>query len=79
MPKCPARSFHNKAPEHIPEALRPALEPILEQIASLTELIRQYDLKLETLCQEHYPETRLLRQVEGIGPLTALTFVLTVI
>jgi transposase len=78
LPKCPARSFHNKAPEHIPEALRPALEPILEQIASLTELIRQYDLKLETLCQEHYPETQLLRQVEGIGPLTALTFVLTV-
>src|SRR5687768_1865429 len=78
LPKCPARSFHNKAAEHIPEALRPALEPILEQIASLTELIRQYDLKLETLCQEHYPETQLLRQVEGIGPLTALTFVLTV-
>jgi transposase len=31
LPKCPARSFHNKAPEHIPEALLPALEPILEQ------------------------------------------------
>ena len=25
----------------------------------------------------HYPETQHLRQVEGIGPLTALTFVLT--
>ena len=24
LPKCPARSFHNKAPEHIPEALRPS-------------------------------------------------------
>ena len=31
LPKCPARSFHKRAPEHIPEALRPALEPILEQ------------------------------------------------
>jgi hypothetical protein len=29
------------------------------------------------VCQEHYPETNLLRQVEGIGVLTALTFVLT--
>jgi transposase len=77
LPKCPARSFHNRAPEHIPEALRPALEPILEQIASLTERIRDYDRKLETICQEHYPETQLLRQVEGIGPLTALAFVLT--
>jgi transposase len=31
LPKCPARSFHNRASEQIPEALRPALEPILEQ------------------------------------------------
>jgi transposase len=77
LPKCPARSFHKRASEHIPEALRPALGPILEQIGSLTERIRQYDRKLETLCQEHYPETELLRQVEGIGSLTALTFVLT--
>ena len=55
----------------------PALEPILEQIGSLTERIRQYDRKLETVSEEHYPQTELLRQVEGLGPLTALTFVLT--
>jgi transposase len=54
-----------------------ALGPILEQISSLTERIRQYDLKLEALSKEHYPETELLRQVEGVGGLTALTFVLT--
>lgn len=77
MPKCPARSFHNKAPEHIPEALWPAVEPILETIGSLTKRIRDYDRQLETICKEHYPETELLRQVEGIGTLTALTFVLT--
>ncbi len=78
LPKCPARTFHKRAPVHIPDALRPALEPILEQIGSLTERIREYERRLETLSEEHYPETRLLRQVEGIGPLTALCFVLTV-
>jgi transposase len=77
LPKCPARSFHKKVVEHIPEALLPAVEPILEQIGSLTERIREYDRQLETICQEHYPETELLRQVEGVGALTALTFVLT--
>ena len=35
LPKCPARSFHRRALEHIPEALRPALNPILETIGSL--------------------------------------------
>jgi transposase len=77
LPKCPARSFHKRASEHIPEALLAALGPILEQIGSLTERIRQYDRQLEAISKEHYPETDLLRRVEGIGPLTALTFVLT--
>jgi transposase len=77
LPKCPARSFHKNALEHIPEALWPALGPILEQIGSLTERIREYDRKLQEISEEHYPETELLRQVEGVGPLTALTFVLT--
>jgi transposase len=77
LPKCPARSFHKRASEHIPQALWPALDPILEQIASLTQRIRDYERELETISKEHYPETELLRQVEGVGTLTALTFVLT--
>jgi transposase len=76
LPKCPAASFHKRAPEHIPEALWPALGPIPEQIGSLTQRIRDYERKLEEISKSHYPETQLLRQVEGVGPLTALTFVL---
>ena len=76
LPKCPARSFHKRAQEHIPEALLPALGPILVQIGSLTECIRK--------TTENWrrppgvlPGDGALRQVEGIGPLTALAFVLT--
>ena len=51
----------------------------MEQIASLTERIRGYERQLEAISEEHYPhETGLLSQVEGIGPLTSRTFVLTV-
>src|SRR5215217_7761816 len=78
LPKCPARSFHKKAAAHIPQALWPALELLLETIGSLTQRIRDYDRQLEAISKEHYyPETNLLRQVEGVGTLTALTFVLT--
>jgi transposase len=77
LPKCPARSFHNRASEHIPEALWEALGPILEQIGSLTQRIGDYEHKLEEISSAHYPETQLLRQVEAVGTLTALTFVLT--
>jgi transposase len=77
LPKCSASSFHEKAADGIPELLREALEPILKTIASLSARIRDYDRKLETLAQEHYQETELLRQVQGVGALTALAFVLT--
>jgi transposase len=49
----------------------------LETIASLTERIKDYERKLEALAEERYPETKLLRQVRGVGTLTALAFVLT--
>jgi transposase len=55
LPKCPARSFHKRAPEHIPEALLPALGPVLEQIGSLTERIRDCDRRIETISEERYP------------------------
>jgi transposase len=48
------------------------------EIGLLTQRIRDYERELETIAKERYPETELLRQLEGIGPLTALTFVLTV-
>jgi Transposase IS116/IS110/IS902 family len=76
-PKFLARNFHKRAPELIPKALVPALGPILVQIGSLSERIGEYDWRLVAISEEHCPETALLRQVEGIGPLTALTFVLT--
>src|SRR5919202_5106302 len=77
LPKCSTHSFHNKAAPQIPQELEEVLRPVLETIASLTERIKDYERKLEALAEEHYPETKLLRQVRGGGPLSALAFVLT--
>ena len=77
LPKCSTGSFHKKVPAELPSELAEALGPIVETIGSLTEKIKDYDRRIEGLATELYPETRLLRQVPGVGPLTALTFVLT--
>ena len=45
---------------------------------SLTEKIQALDQQVEQITRTDYPETGLLRQVSGVGPLFALTFVLTV-
>lgn len=77
LPGCSAKSFHAKVREHLPEALVPALAPVLETIGSLNERISEYDRELEAISRESYPETALLQQVQGVGQLTALVFVLT--
>jgi transposase len=79
LPKCSAQGFHEKTSGKIPEALKPALEPILRTVEELTARIREYDRKLAALAEGFYPETKLLEQVQGgVGPLTALAFVLVV-
>jgi transposase len=75
---CSAKSFHNQAKDQIPEELAPAVTPVLEIIGSLTRQIRRYDKQIESTAAEHYPETELLQQVTGVGPQTALSFVLTI-
>ncbi len=78
LPSCSAESFHKRAGTALPDELTPALLPVLETITSLTQEIRRYDHRIETLASERYPETNLLRQVSGVGSVTALSFVLTV-
>ena len=70
-----AASFGHKA--KIPEALNEALKPILEMIRELTKKIHAYDLMIKKAVTDKYPETERLQQVGGVGPLTALAYVLT--
>ena len=48
----------------------------MEAAGELTARIARADREVEALCA--HPETAALRQVTGVGPITALTFVLTV-
>ena len=53
------------------------LDPLLREIESLNERIAEYDGRIEQIDKEAYPHVAVLRQVKGVGPLIALTFVLT--
>ena len=77
LPSCTAEAFQRKTAEHIPDGLRPALLPLVEAIGELTVRIAAAGREIEALCEAH-PETAALRQVTGVGPITALTFVLTI-
>jgi transposase len=75
--KCSTPSFDKQAPGQIPAELQPALAALVTTIGELTTTIREYDKRIAALSREQYPETGLLRQVTGVGPVTALTYVLT--
>lgn len=75
LPSCSADAFGRKIQP--PAALRQALDPLFKIIQALTDQIRFYDWLITEIAAARYPETARLTQVTGVGPLTALAYVLT--
>jgi transposase len=78
LPSCKSEAFAKKVREYIPTDLKSALNPIVDTIQALTEQIKAFDKEIERLCKEEYPETKKMRQIKGVGPITALAYVLTI-
>lgn len=78
LPVCDADQMGVAQAESLSADLRSALEPLLKEVETLTTKIKDSDEKIEQIARVDYPETKLLQQVSGVGPLIALTFVLTV-
>lgn len=72
-----AEVFPDRIGGQIPEMLRPATTLLLEQIQSLSDTISVYDQYVEHLVNTKFNHAQRLRQVPGVGSLTALAFVLT--
>ena len=77
IPKQAAKSIGTKTRSRVPEELQEVVQPLLVSIEDLTGQIKRYDKQIEELATKHYPETGALRQVPGVGSLTALAFILT--
>jgi transposase len=77
LPASTTEAFARKVASSIPTELKAALMPLLRSIGGLTDQIRLCDKRIGELWATKYPETKLLRQVRGVGPLIALTYVLT--
>ncbi len=77
LPRCTAGAFATRMRQEGWETAYAGMEVLVEQIHQLTHQIRGLDRRIETLCETRYPETALLRQVGGVGAITALAYVLT--
>lgn len=77
LPATSAPAFARTVAAHVPPALAAALHPLLALLETMTRTIRAADRELAALARTGYPETAALRQVSGVGPITALAYVLT--
>lgn len=77
LQSCDADQMTVEKLSQLSEGMRAALEPVLGIVEQMTQEIHEYDKKLAQIAREQYPETALLQQISGVGPLIALTYVLT--
>ena len=77
LPSCSAESFHYTVAEKLPDSVKKALLPLVLQIGEMSKGIRAYDAEVVRMSNQKYPETERLQQVRGVGPITSLTYILT--
>jgi transposase len=77
--KCSSEAFVRRCEEEMPEWLADLAEPLVDVLGAVNEAIRAYDQAAEKLAAEKYAqETERMKQIKGVGTLTALSFVLTI-
>jgi len=78
LPSSSPESFPHKALGSVPEDLQPVLVPLLDLVGILNEFIKDFEREIEGVGKERYPQVEVLRQIHGVGLLTATAFVLKV-
>jgi len=78
LPGCDADAFHHKAVEWLPAELLERLLPTIQLIEACTKTIKAYDRRLKQMLKRYPVAAALERQIRGVGPVTALAFVLLI-
>jgi transposase len=70
--------FHKVIQEQVPESVSSVIAPSVQALKELSLRIKLLDREIATLARSKYPETTWLEQIPGVGPITALYFVLKI-
>jgi transposase len=73
-----SESFARKATGLLEEKDYALVAPLLEMIAELTKRIKAQDKCIHALIENDYPIAQKLMTIPGVGPITALAFVLII-
>jgi len=70
--------FHKVIQSALPDSVVQMIAPSMQAIEALSLQIKLLDREIRTLAHSKYPETTWLEQIPGVGPITALYFVLKI-
>ncbi len=73
-----SESFHKNILTAVPADCLPVVAPVLAVLTLITEQIKTLERDLVARSKRDYPVTQRLQQIAGVGPLTALCFVLKI-
>ncbi len=73
-----SESFHKTVLVDVPADCLPVIQPLLTVLVQVTEQIKVMERDLVQRSKTEYPATQRLQQIAGVGPLTALCFVLKI-
>jgi transposase len=76
LKKCDADYVKESLADGLSEATQKAIGPLLKSVEEITKQIGVYDKQIQEI-EKRYPETKVLKQVNGVGTLVALTYLLT--
>jgi transposase len=79
LPSCSTPYFALKCRQQLEGSpILPVVETPLKALDELNIRIKELDKQIIKTAAEHYPQTKLLEQVPGIGPVTSLSYVLAI-
>lgn len=73
-----SESFHKTVLDDLPPGVHPVIQPLLAVLDRMTSEIKAMEKQLVQHSRTHHPATQRLQQIPGVGPLTALAFVLKI-
>jgi len=71
-------AFHKYAGASLKKETYEKIKDLIVVVGKTTDQILKYEKNINTLIKKKYPAAQLLQTINGVGPLTSLTYVLTI-
>ena len=77
-PSGASHTFHKRVADSVPAEIENAITPLLLVLESIASAVADFDRRILRVSKDHFEETAVLRQIDGVGPIIALTFAATI-